>query len=75
MLLPCRSNIMLMIRNSSNNAYNNVTVVPSQPYGAEISSDAFQKFLNERAVAAECLPTVPAATGAAAPPPPSTTDA
>lgn len=40
----------------------------SQPYGAEISSDAFQKFLSERAAVAEMLPTIPAATGSAPPP-------
>ena len=34
-----------------------------QPYGAEISSDAFQKFLSERAAAADKLPTIPAAVG------------
>lgn len=38
------------------------------PYGAEISSDAFQKFLSERAAVAEMLPTIPAATGSAPPP-------
>ncbi|XP_018024125.1 TOM1-like protein 2 [Hyalella azteca] len=38
----------------------------SQPYGAEVSSDAFQKFLADRAAAAEQLPSLPSPGAASA---------
>ena len=68
--MPVKINLFISI--------NFIIIASSQPYGSEVSSDAFQKFLSERAAAADTLPSVPtvsAATGSAAPPPLNPTQA